>query len=91
VAHAQISRRAHFLAELVGELLAILLGLWMVFGLGWEEFGPGLVLFGAIGFVATSVRMWKARGQPADDDAGASDAAIAPVDAEPPTSIDPVT
>lgn len=63
---AQVSRRAEFLAQLAGEVLAILLGLWMVFGLGWEEFGPGLVLFGAIGFVVTCVRMWKSRGQPAD-------------------------
>jgi hypothetical protein len=88
---AQISRRAEFLAQLAGELLAILLGLWMVFGLGWEEFGPGLVLFGTIGLVVTSVRMWKGRGQPADDDAGARDAAVASIDDEPPRAIGPVT
>jgi hypothetical protein len=89
---AEISRRAQFLAELAGEALAILLGLWMVFGLGWEEFGPGLVLFGAIGFVVTSVRMWKGRSRPADDDAGVPDAAVASIDNDPPArSIDPVT
>jgi hypothetical protein len=77
---AQISRRAEFLAQLVGEVLAILLGLWMVFGLGWEEFGPGLVLFGTVGFVVTSVRMWKGRGQPTDDHAGARNVAVASTD-----------
>jgi hypothetical protein len=74
---AQVSKRAELLAQLVGELLAILLGLWMTFGLGWEEFGPGLVLFGAIGFAVTCARMWKACGELADD--------------EPPAPIGPVT
>lgn len=41
---AEITKRQQFLAELAGEVLVILLGLWMVFGLGWREFGPGLVL-----------------------------------------------
>jgi hypothetical protein len=59
---AEITKRQQFLAELAGEVMAILLGLWMVFGLGWREFGPGLVLFGAIGFVVTCVRHWKSRG-----------------------------
>jgi uncharacterized membrane protein len=88
---AQVSRRAQFLAELAGEVLAILLGLWMVFGLGWEEFGPGLVLFGAIGFVVTSVRMWKGRGRPADNDARPPDLQVVSTEDEPPTSLGPVT
>jgi hypothetical protein len=58
---AQITKRQQFLAELAGEVLAILLGLWMVFGMGWRESGPALVLFGAIGFVVTCVRHWKSR------------------------------
>ena len=58
---AQVTKRQQFLAELAGEVLAILLGLWMVFGLGWKEFGPGLVLFGALGFVVTCVRHWRSR------------------------------
>lgn len=64
---AEVSKRAEFLAQLVGEVLAIALGLWMVFGLGWTEFGPGLVLFGAAGFVITTVRMLKSRGEPVDE------------------------
>jgi hypothetical protein len=88
---AQVSRRAEFLAQLAGELLAILLGLWMTFGLGWDEFGPGLVLFGAIGFVVTSVRMWKGRGEPAGNELRPSDPQIVSAGDEPPTSIDPVT
>jgi hypothetical protein len=85
---AQDSRRAQFLAELAGEVLAILLGLWMVFGLGWEEFGPGLVLFGAIGFVVTSVRMWQG---PADNDARPPDLQVVSTEDEPPASLGPVT
>jgi fatty acid desaturase len=58
---AEITKRQQFLAELAGEALAILFGLWMTFGLGWREFGPGLVLFGAVGFVVTCVRYRKSR------------------------------
>jgi hypothetical protein len=58
---AEITKRQQLLAESAGEVLAILLGLWMTFGLEWREFGPGLVLFGAVGFVVTCVRYQKSR------------------------------
>jgi hypothetical protein len=87
---AEVSKRAQFLAELTGEVLAILLGLWMVFGLGWEEFGPGLVLFGSIGFVVTAVRMWKGRGQPVEDDESSHGAEDSFGDGAPPTSFGPI-
>jgi uncharacterized membrane protein len=58
---AEITKRQQFVAELAGEVLAMLLGLWMTYGLGWREFGPGLVLFGAVGFVVTCVRYRKSR------------------------------
>jgi hypothetical protein len=45
-----------------GEVLAILLGLLIV-RWGWEDFGWGLVVFGVIGFVVSSVRLWRGRPQ----------------------------
>jgi hypothetical protein len=50
------------MAQLVGEVLAVVLGLWTIFGLGWREFGPLLVLFGAGGFVVTCVRLLEVAG-----------------------------
>jgi hypothetical protein len=58
---SEITRRQEFMAQLFGEALAVALGLWMIFGLGWREFGPLLVVFGAGGFVVTCVRHWKSR------------------------------
>jgi hypothetical protein len=78
---AEISRRAQSLAELAGEVLAIGVGLWLWFGLGWDEFGPTLVLIGAIGFVVTSVRTWKMLRRPADEATTGGE----------PSPIDPVT
>jgi hypothetical protein len=59
---AEVSKRAAEWAGLVGELLAILLGLAMVWW-GWEDFGWGLAVIGAIGFVVSGVRLWRGRGQ----------------------------
>ena len=58
---SEVTKRQEFVAQLVGEVLAIVLGLWMVFGLGWWELGPLLVLFGIGGFVVTCVRHWRSR------------------------------
>lgn len=41
---------------LLGEVLAILLGLWMV-SRGWDDFGWGLVVIAAAGFVFSSVHL----------------------------------
>ena len=41
---------------LLGEILAILLGLWMV-SRGWSDFGWGLVAIAAFGFVVSSVHL----------------------------------
>jgi hypothetical protein len=62
---ATVSKRAAEWAGLAGEFLAILLGLLIV-QLGWEDFGWGLVAIGVIGFVVSSVRLWRGRpqGQP---------------------------
>jgi hypothetical protein len=59
---ATASKRAAEWAGLAGEVLAILLGLLMV-GWGWEEFGWGLVVIGAIGFVVSGAQLWRGRGQ----------------------------
>ena len=53
-----MSKPAQEAAGLVGEVLAIALGLWMV-NRGWE-FGAGLILFGGVGFVVSSVRLLRA-------------------------------
>ncbi len=50
---------AYEAAGLVGEVLAILLGAWMV-SRGWTDFGWGLVVFGAFGFVVSTVRLLRA-------------------------------
>ncbi len=81
---AEVSKRAEFLAQLAGEALAIVLGLWMVFGMGWTEFGPGLVAFGVLGFVATSVRMWKSRDAEAMPAAHGSTAGTRRIEPPPP-------
>jgi hypothetical protein len=49
------------------------------------------VLFGAIGFVVTSVRMWKGRGGLADDGVGTRELVVISIDDEPPASIGPIT
>jgi hypothetical protein len=59
---ATVSKRAAEWAGLAGEVLAILLGLLIV-RWGWEDFGWGLVVFGVIGFVLSSVRLWRGRPQ----------------------------
>ena len=46
------SKRAQAWAELAGEVAAILLGALIV-ALGWTDFGVGLMVIGAIGFVIT--------------------------------------
>ncbi len=62
----RVSKRAQAWAELVGEVAAILLGALIV-ALGWTDFGAGLMVIGAIGFVVT---LWRSRrallGRPAD-------------------------
>lgn len=75
---AEVSPRAQLLAELAGEVLAILLGVWMIVGLGWDEFGPVLVVVGAIGLVATIVRAWTGRGRATSE--------AAPDQRDPPTA-----
>jgi hypothetical protein len=52
-------------AELAGEVAAILLGASVV-ALGSTDFGVGLMAIGAIGFVITLVRSRPALGRPAD-------------------------
>jgi hypothetical protein len=52
------SKRAHGWAELAGEVAAVVLGAVIV-ALGWAEFGVGLMVIGAIGFVITLVRSWR--------------------------------
>jgi hypothetical protein len=60
---ATVSKRAAEWAGLAGEVLAILLGVLLI-AWGWEEFGSMLVAIGAIGFVVSSVRLWRGRRQP---------------------------
>jgi hypothetical protein len=59
---AAVSKRAAEWAGLAGEVLAILLGVWMI-SWGWEDFGSGLVVIGVVGFVVSSVRLWRGRPQ----------------------------
>ena len=57
------SRHRYELAgALVGEVLAILLGVWMI-SRGWENFGGGLVVIGVVGLVLSTVRFGKAMRQ----------------------------
>lgn len=51
----QPSPRARALAELAGEVAAVLLGA-LIIALGWPDFGVGLMALGAFGLVATLVR-----------------------------------
>jgi hypothetical protein len=50
------STRVEAWGALLGEVMGILLGLWMV-SWGWEEFGGTLVAICAIGFVVSSVHL----------------------------------
>jgi hypothetical protein len=59
---ATVSKRAAEWAGLAGEVLAIVLGLLMV-SWGWEDFGWGLVVIGAIGFVISGAQLWRGRRQ----------------------------
>ena len=59
-----VSKRTAEWAGLAGEVLAALLGVLLIF-LGWEELGWILAVIGVLGFVATSVRMWRGRSRPA--------------------------
>ena len=59
------SKRAQALAELLGEVAAVLLGA-LIFSLGWEEFGVGLIVIGCLGFVITLVRSRRVLFRPAD-------------------------
>ena len=59
------SKRAQAWAELAGEVGAVLLGALIV-ALGWTDFGVGLMVIGAVGFVVTLVRSRGALGRPAD-------------------------
>ncbi len=43
-------------AALLGEVLGMLLGLWMI-SRGWDEFGATLVVICAVGFVVSSVHL----------------------------------
>jgi hypothetical protein len=52
------SKRAQTWAELAGEVAAVVLGAVIV-ALGWTEFGVGLMVIGAIGFVITLMRSWR--------------------------------
>jgi hypothetical protein len=55
----QPSKRARAWAELAGEVGAVLLGALIV-ALGWTDFGVGLMVIGAVGFVITLVRSRRA-------------------------------
>jgi hypothetical protein len=60
------SKRAQALAELAGEVAAIVLGAVLV-AIGWPDFGVGLMAIGALGFVITLVRSRRVLlGRPAD-------------------------
>jgi hypothetical protein len=61
---ATVSKRAAEWAALAGEVLAVLLGLLMVWW-GWEDFGWGLVVIGSIGFVISAAQLWRGRGDSA--------------------------
>lgn len=50
------STRLEAWGALLGEVLAILLGLWMV-SRGWSDFGWGLVIIASVGFVFSSVHL----------------------------------
>lgn len=56
---ANVSKPAQEAAGLVGELLAIALGAWMILR-AWDGFGWGLVIIGAVGFAVSAVRLWRA-------------------------------
>jgi hypothetical protein len=55
-----VSDRAAGWAGLAGEVLAVGLGLSMIWW-GWEELGALLVVIGAIGFVVSGVGLWRGR------------------------------
>jgi hypothetical protein len=52
------SKKQQELAGIVGEILAILLGLVLI-AVGWTGLGEMLVAIGAIGFVISVVRLWR--------------------------------
>jgi hypothetical protein len=58
-----VSKRAAEWAGLAGEVLAVVLGVLLI-AWGWEEFGSMWVAIGTIGFVVSSVRLWRGRRQP---------------------------
>jgi hypothetical protein len=60
---ATVSKRTAEWAGLAGEVLAVLLGV-LLLAWGWEELGSMLMAIGTIGFVVSSVRLWRGRRQP---------------------------
>jgi hypothetical protein len=52
------SKPAYEWAGLVGEVLVILLGAWMI-SRGWTDFGLTVVIVGFVGFVVSTVRLWR--------------------------------